>query len=134
MNGEYKEQLPFGVGDLIVTKEKYYIEFYFLGPDLRYNGTLIRIEKNEIDEYIEAFKKNWEKYLELDAMRSILGNNFSTVGLLKMDIRVGDLFNGVFISSYHLPLRSEFDVKSIVESLCWAKQKGPEIMNRLFSL
>jgi len=134
MNGEYKEQLPFGVGDLIVTKEKYYIQFYFSGPDLRYNGTLIRIEKNEIDEYIEAFQKNWEKYLELDAMRSILGNSFSTVGLLKMDIRVGDLFNGVFISSYHLPLRSEFDIKSIVESLCWAKSKGPEIMNRLFTL
>jgi hypothetical protein len=134
MNGEYKERLPFGVGDLIVTKERYYIQFYFSGPDLRYNGTLIRIEKNEIDEYIEAFQKNWEKYLELDAMRSILGNNFSTVGLLKMDIRVGDLFNGVFIRSYHLPLRSEFDIKSIVESLCWAKSKGPEIMNRLFLL
>ncbi len=134
MDGEYKEKLPFGQGDLIVTKNNYYIQFYFPGPDLRYNGTFVKILANEMDSYINAYKNNWEKYQELKEIKSKLGNEFSVTGELGMKITIGGWIDGICINSYHLPINSERKVTNIIESFIWAKSKGPEIMNFLKSI
>ena len=47
--GQYQEGLKSG-GQLIVTERDWYIEYYFPGPDLRYNGTfLIYLQKTSIN-------------------------------------------------------------------------------------
>lgn len=134
MNGEYKEKLPFGTGDLIVTRNTFYIQFYFSGPDLRYNGTLIKINKDEIDLYIKAYEENWKKYEELQNFKDKFGGEFTTVGQMNMQITIGGCRSGVCIDSYHLPLRSEIEIRSLIDSFNWAKNKGSEIMNFLFSM
>ena len=134
MNGEYKEELPFGKGQLIVTKNNYHIQFYFQGPDLRYNGTFIRINSSEIDTYIRAYQDNWEKFKEMSSMQKKLGGELNANGKLNMRINVGGWANGVCIESYHMPLSSEKQIKSIIDSFNWAKNRGPEIKRFLKSL
>lgn len=134
MNGEYKEDLPFGKGQLIVTENNYHILFYFQGPDLRYNGTWIRISSSEIDSYIGAYRENWEKFKEMSSMQKKLGGELNADGKLNMRINVGGWANGICIRSYHMPLCSEKQIKSIIDSFNWAKNRGPEIKRFLKSL
>lgn len=134
MDGEYKETLPFGVGDLVVTKKKFVIKFYFPGPDLRFNGTLFTVEGKEIDRYIDAYERNWVKYVDLKKMRSQLGGEFKTIGEQSMNIFVGGFFDGICITSYHMPIKEKTQLDRFVDSLKWAKDRGIEIQKILMSL
>ena len=58
MNGQYSEKMKTG-GELIVTANDWYIQYYFSGPDLRYNGTFVRLPGKEIDEYINAYRNKF---------------------------------------------------------------------------
>ncbi len=133
MNGEYKEKLPFGQGDLIVTKNSYRIQFYFPGPDFRYNGTFFTINAKEIDSYVIAYRNNWKKYVELTEIKSKLGNEFSISGEMGMKISVGGIYDGICIYPYCMPLSSDHVIRNLLDSFEWAKSKGPEIMNFLKS-
>lgn len=62
--GEYKENLPSG-GELVVTPDSWCISYYFPGPDMRYNGTFLRIPSTKVDKYIRAWKNNFEEYMKL---------------------------------------------------------------------
>jgi len=134
MGGNYEEKLPFREGKLLVSKTLYKIEFYFSGPDLRYNGTWLRIWQHDIDRYVDAYEKNWQKYLDLKKMKEKLGDSFSTTGDLGMKINVGGYFDGVCIKSYHMPIRTEKELKKLIDAFHWAKEKGPKIMAFLNSL
>lgn len=134
MNGEYKEKLPFGHGDLIVTKYDFSIQFYFPGPDMRYNGTFLRIDSRKLDSYIIAYKNNWNKYNELKEIKHKLGNEFSISGELGMKISIGGWINGICIDNYHMPLDTEKKINDLIDSFIWAKEKGAEIMNFLKSM
>ncbi|OXL44805.1 hypothetical protein CFT61_03810 [Segatella copri] len=50
---KYTEPLASG-GELNVTEDGWYIQYYFNGPDLRYNGEFVTIQGNEVDNYIKA--------------------------------------------------------------------------------
>ncbi|MDG1252277.1 MAG: hypothetical protein P8N56_01215 [Schleiferiaceae bacterium] len=134
MNGEYKEGLPFGQGELIVSKNSHRIQFYFPGPDLRYNGTFLKISSSEIDSYIDAYQENWKKFEEMKVVQKQLDGELNAYGKLNMIINVGGWHSGVCIHSYHMPLKSEKEIKSIIDSLCWAQKRGPEIKSFLKSL
>lgn len=56
----YIEPLSSG-GELIVTADEWFVQFYFSGPDLRHNGQFVTIPSEKIDTYIEAFKENFLK-------------------------------------------------------------------------
>lgn len=73
MNGEYSEKLKSG-GELKVSVNNWYIQYYFSGPDLRYNGTFVNIEGKDIDKYIGAWRTNFNKYLKLKEL-SLLAEN-----------------------------------------------------------
>ena len=62
--GTYEEPLPCG-GKLKVTKSSWLIEYYFSGPDMRYNGDFVRVQSSQVDSYITALKDNWDKYCEM---------------------------------------------------------------------
>ena len=131
MDGEYKEVLPFGQGNLIVTKNNFQIQFYFPGPDMRHNGTFLNINRNEIKEYIKSYNENWKKYIELKKMKSELGKEFTTSGKLGMNIKVGGWNEGVCITSYHLPINTENELKKLISSFQWAEERGKQIMSFL---
>ena len=128
MEGEYKEQLPIGYGKIVVTKEDYYIQFVFSISDKRYSSDYLIINKNDIDNYIEAFKVNWKKYLELKEKISIIGEQFTTIGLLGMKINVGLWNEGVCVYSFYKNLRTEDEINEMINSLLWAKVQGPKMM------
>ena len=129
MNGEYKEKLPSGKGELIVSNNSWRIEYYFPGPDYRYTGTWLKITGDLIDKYIEAFEKNWEKYKSLKETISSLKGEMKIEGEMKMTIYVGGHFDGVCIESYHMPLKTEEEIKTVIADYFWAKQRGPEVVN-----
>ena len=100
-DGVYEEKLPCG-GSLKVTKSSWLIEYYFSGPDMRYSGTLFTIHQREINNFIVAFKANWDKYCQLKNTIP-KGGEFTTEGQQGMQIRVGGYWDGVSIQGYHMP-------------------------------
>ena len=136
MSGEYKEKLPnFNEGNLIVRSKSWYIQFYFSGPDLRYNGTFFRIEGSQVKSYISAYKNNWGTYLKLSEVAKATKGELTKSGELNMTIRAGNQWsNGVCITSYHMPIKSRPDLDNIIKDLEWAEVRANEIMKLLQSI
>jgi hypothetical protein len=59
MSDTYSENLSYN-GRLIVTRKEWHIDYYFPGPDRRYNGTFYSIMGNKIDVYIRAWENNFK--------------------------------------------------------------------------
>ena len=131
MNGEYNEKLKSG-GELVVSLYEWKIQYYFSGPDLRYNGTFIKIYGAEIDEYIDAWKSNFETYSSLK--RKIAhGASFITIGKKKMPIRIGN-FSGVYLSGFCLPIKTSKELDRLIEDYKYAKQHATQIQKFLKTL
>lgn len=128
MAGEYTEKLPrIPQGTLRVRKNEWDIQFYFKGPDFRYNGTFFVIRSYEIDKYIQAYKDNWEEYIALKNKIPVNGS-YETQGKQKMTIRIGGFVEGVCLTSYHLPINNEANLKQIIRALRWAKNRANSVM------
>lgn len=128
MAGEYTEALVTG-GKLTVTQDGWTIEYYFSGSDLRYNGTFFTIQGTKIDQYINAWEKNFEKYLELK--RTIpAGGSFSINGEMGMSIRIGT-FEGVCLQSYHMPISTKEKLDKVISDYSNAKERASKIQKML---
>ena len=130
--GIYEETLPCG-GKLKVTKSSWLIEYYFPGPDLRYNGEFVRIQGAQVSGFICAYQENWKKYSELKKTIP-KGGEFNTAGKSGMQIRVGGFNEGVCIQSYYMPLKSISSVNKLIEGYKYALKRAPEIKIFLASL
>ena len=98
--GEYKEKLASG-GEMIVSENKWYLSYYFPGPDMRYNGTFKRINSSEINKYISAWKNNFATYLKLKSELTLDGT-YEKIGEAGMKISIGGYRDGVCIDSWHM--------------------------------
>lgn len=129
MEGLYKEKLPIGFGELVVTKNDFHIEIELRIPDLRYKVRVLTIERSSIDDYIEAYKLNWNKYIELKEENPSEDEEVSITGLIDMQISTGCFMNeGVSIYAGFHVLNSEEKINEMINSLQWAKEKGIKIM------
>ena len=129
-SGAYSEEIGKG-GKLVVTRHSWHLEYYWAGPDLRYNGTFKRVPGADIDDYINAWKANFEKYLELRAAIP-KGGEFVQPGAMGMQIRVHtSLGRGVCLQSYHCSVRTEQYLKEMVNSYLDAKHKASVIQRML---
>lgn len=128
MNGQYSEKMKTG-GELIVTANDWYIQYYFSGPDLRYNGTFVRLPGKEIDEYINAYRNNFKKYLEIKKNIPDSGK-FETSGEKGMTIRLG-IWEGVCIDYYHMPINTKEKIEEIITDYQYAKQRAITLQNML---
>lgn len=131
MDGEYSEQLPCG-GTLKVSGDKWHIQYYFAGFDRRYNGEFCRIEGLKIDEYISAWKENFDEYKKLKVSIPS-GGDFSKPGKLGMNIRVGS-FEGVCLKSYHMPIKTEEGLTKVINSYRYAKDQALKAIKLLKTL
>ncbi len=127
-NGEYSEKLPSG-GKMVVTKTSWKIDYYFPGPDLRYNGTFFTIPGAEIDAYISAWEANFNKYLELK--KTMRGGSYSCEGSKGMMIRVNKYPEGVSLTSYHMPINSRAALNKIVGEYERAKRRAQDIRDAM---
>lgn len=129
MNGQYKEKLRTG-GELTVTPKTWYIEYYFPGPDHRYNGDFVKIFGIYIDQYITAWINNYDKYLEL---KNLMPPNitFTATGEMDMIINVGGYWEGVCLERYHMRVKSKSEIDDIVKDYKYAKKQASLVMKIL---
>lgn len=129
---EYKEPLQSG-GYLIVKPNTWYIQYYFPGPDMRYNGTFKFISNKEIDFYINAWKNNFSKYKKLKSELDPL-SSFNTQGELGMNIYIGGIMDGVCIDFYNMNVRTQEDLNKIINDYKKAKERASKIQELLLSI
>lgn len=131
MNDEYTEKLTHR-GELKVQKKTWCIQYYFPGPDRRYNGTFVQIDGNNIDRYISALRKNFEKYLALN--KSVQSNTpIALKGDMGMTIIIGGRLTGVGLASYHMLIDSESELEKIIKEFKAAEIRAKEIQAMLKS-
>lgn len=131
MEGIYKEKLSVGFGHLVVTKKDYYIQLEFSIDDMRYNKDYLTINKDKIDTYIEAFRENWIKYLELKKRKRRLKRGYCVVGLLGMEIYFDKYIEGVCFHRLLKNIETEDEMKEMINSFLWAKEYGHKYMKVL---
>lgn len=128
LKGEYKEKLPTG-GEIRITADSWNIWYYFPGPDARYNGTFKTIYHYEIDNYISAWRNNFKKYQELKSIIPSDGNS-DYPGEKGMSIRFG-FSEGVCLTSYHMPIRNETELNSVIRDYETAKSMASYVQQIL---
>jgi hypothetical protein len=127
MEGYYSEKLPCG-GELKIYKDYWYIEYYFSGPDLRYNGQIFRIRGENIEEYIVALKDNFLEYQELKK-QNITGKMLSKPVKMNMTIRLAPFSEGVCLFGHHKAIATQKQLERIVASYQYASKKALEVTN-----
>lgn len=127
VNGSYSEKLFTG-GELKVRRDGWSIEYYFPGPDRRYNGTFVSIPGQQVDIYIQAWKVNFAKYEELK--RKGLHGELQTNGDLGMTIRIGGYAEGVCLRSYHMPKRTKEEIDRVIKDYQYAKNRANSLMGK----
>ena len=130
--GTYEEKLPCG-GTLQVENTSWNIQYYFSGPDLRYNGTFITVQGTEVPKYIKAFEANWKEFQRLKTSVP-KGGEFSTSGKAGMTIRVGKWDEGVCLQSYHMPINTQAQLDRVIQSYQYALRRAPQIIEFLTKL
>lgn len=133
----YIEPLSSG-GNLTITPDGWFIQFYFGGPDLRHSGEFVYIQGIEVDAYINAFKNNFLKYIDLQKTLPENGE-FTMKGECNMNIGCGGYHNGVTIAAWynHLsnscyPICTQRQLDSVICDLEYCKIRATEIFNLLF--
>jgi hypothetical protein len=130
--GTYEEQLPCG-GKLKVSKISWEITYYFHGPDMRYNLTVVSVPGSSIEQYITAFNDNWAEYEQLKASIPKDGA-FEKNGKMGMSIRIGNFAQGVCLRSHHMPISSAQQLERVIGGYRYAVHRAPQIQNLLMSL
>lgn len=128
MNGSYTLELKTG-GEIKCSGNRWTIEYYFPGPDLRYNGTFISIPGEQIDEYINAWKNNFKRYQILKQALPSDGE-YRESGEMGMIINVGGLREGVGLD-YRFIWSSQAVIDEIIADYVYAKNTAEKILNAL---
>lgn len=127
MNGVYSEELKTG-GELKIEGKSWSIQYYFPGPDRRYNGTFVTIRGQDLDRYINAWRSNLKKYYELS--RTVeKGKQFQMIGDMNMTIGVGGYLEGVYLRSYHMRARTPKEVDEIIKDYEYARIRAEQIIS-----
>jgi hypothetical protein len=124
-NASFREELPCG-GTLTVSAGGWSVEYYFPGPDRRYNGKCLSIKGDDVPKYIEAFQQNWQEHERLKT-EIPEGGEYSTRGALSMMIYVGGYCDGVCISLDSLRVKSETELAKVIGSYQYALSRGPQL-------
>ncbi|MGY1771629.1 hypothetical protein [Blastococcus sp. SYSU D00813] len=128
----YQEQIA-GGGVLKVAANTWGIHYYWPGPDLRYNGTLLWISGHEIHDYIHAWYENFACYESL--VQSIpSGGDFTQPGLAGMTIRIGRLASGVCLRSYHHPVSNRTHLEEVVSAYRTSIDRAEQLQKVLANL
>lgn len=109
------------------------LPYYFSGPDMRYNGTFVSVPGGSIEKYISAFSENWKEYEQLKSSIPSDGE-FSKLGKMGMDIRIGNFAQGVCIKSYHMPIDTRQQLEKVISGYRYAAQRAPKIQEFLANL
>ena len=134
---EYNESLPSG-GKLIVRETSWFIHYYFSGPDLRHNGEIVEVKSKMIDDYIDAFISNYNKW---ESLKSVIpaGGEFECIGMCDMGIRIGKFYSGVNIAKWYnhlsgscFPINSKEKLDQVISDYRYCKKRAIEVQGLLY--
>ena len=129
MIGTYSEPL-IGGGELRVTLQRAIAHFYFAGPDLRYNGTLVEFPAAELPAYADMLRKAWQERQAL--LASVPPGASMEVPSGPYVIRVGGYFSGLSFARTHQVLaRSTADVETVADGFRKSAERVPMIQATL---
>lgn len=132
LSGEYVEVFN-NYGKLHISAHSASIKFYFPGPDLRYNGTFIYIEEENINKYITAYQNNWQRGSVLyKKTKELLQAELREQGEMGMMIVATRQGFKVCLDNYHLPISSQKECEEMIRKLKLAKLRIKEIRSKLF--
>lgn len=132
MKGRYEEQLKSG-GILVVTENSWHIQYYFPGPDLRYNGTHFSVNGSRIDNYIKAWINNFAFIKKIQSELPESGN-FECKGEMDMYIHVNRTGGYVTIDRYHFPVSNESTLHQVINDYAISKKKAELLMNFVYEM
>ena len=132
MIGTYKEKLSTG-GELTISANTWSISYYIPGIDLRYKGEFFSISGVQIDDYINALKKNFVLYEELKN-KIPKGGEYTTNGQLNMQVRIGNFNSGVCLHKYHLNISNRNELNKIIAEFEYSKTRAKQIQEMLLTL
>ena len=137
--GTYSEPLASG-GSLIVTSKGWRIMYHLPGLDARHSGSILTVESDDIDNYINAFKNNFQKYCSLKDSLPADEGTFRTTGECGMIIVASQSNGGVFIAktintlhSTCFPISNEDSLNKVIADYEYCKQRAEEIRSKLFA-
>lgn len=132
MNSVYQESLPCG-GTLKMYKDTWEIEYYFPGPDRRYNGTKANLPGSQLGLYAKAYEENWATYEKLKQALP-QGGTLQKSGKMGMTIYIGGHFDGVCLRMYHMPVKTRQHLDVILESYRFAEERAKALRELLSTL
>ncbi len=131
---EYIEDLKIPYGKLHIGEKNTFIQFYFPGPDAKHKGTFFSIKENDIDNFIEAYRSNWniatELYLKI---KDIPNTTIKQIGKMNMNVIISNTSITLYLHKYHLPVRTEKECEEIINLFLTAKHRIKEIQAKLFT-
>lgn len=127
----YSEKLNTG-GTLEIKEDTWCIKYYYPGPDLRYNGNYIVVRDNEIGNFIQAWKNNFIRYMELQNSTSNQGELIVN-GEQGMKIVISDHYGGVYLQ-YPATVKNPYvytqdTLDNIINDYIYAQKRVSEIRN-----
>lgn len=118
-----REPLASG-GELAIYESGCRIEYFFAGPDGRYGGVHINIPGSRVEEYMEAWIANYERYESLGGGCGKEPVKAET-GKCGMLIRTG-FGQGVYLQGNHMRISTRKQLEQVVEDYKYVMQKGIE--------
>jgi len=119
---ELKESFPHG-GTLIAREAGFELLFYFPGPDLRYNGTFLKIEGALLHQYIEAWHENWLTFKEM--YMTMPDVSFAATGTHGMRINISGIrLQGLLVAS-------DDELGAMVAVFQRALERGKELQHEI---
>ena len=125
-SGEYSEELMTG-GELVITPKGWSIRYYLLEPNQTYVDSHVIINGENVDSYIDAWKKNYSKYCDLKQTASF-GSTYSLIGDMGMNINIGGDDDGICFYSFHRGIKTETDVDEIINDYVYAKERARQLL------
>ena len=119
---ELTELVPFG-GKLTAREAGFELSFYFPGPDLRYNGTFLKIDGALLPQYIAAWEDNWRNYQAM--CKDLPSIAFTTEGELAMKIDASG------VSLYKLSVTTDAGLASMLSVFEGALVRGKELQSEI---
>lgn len=130
-NINYSEKLKTG-GILEIKEDAWCIKYYYPGPDLRYNGNYIVVRDSEVENYIQAWKNNFTRYMELKNSMSNQGELIAN-GEQGMKIVISNYYGGVYLQYPTIVKKpwvyTQDTLDNIINDYIYAQKRVTEIRN-----
>jgi hypothetical protein len=131
---EFKQSLPALQANLTVRPSSWFIERYFPGPDLRYNGYFFRIGSLEVYDFAANLRKTWEKF-QATRVRFAAESGLEVSGFGRSKIYLRHVFGtGITLDGHRGLISDNAKLESILNELESAPKRAKAIQVKLRGL